>query len=158
MIRCGEALEAGERALKMGVESNTQRFSRPWCLGSVALAASDEGRRGAAIEEGFTLLSQGAVSHNHLHFYRAAMEVGLETRDWDLTDRACSGLTNYTGLEPFPWSDYYIARAEILREFYQGNNGDGVVKTLLELKNKGEKLGVRASLSRIEYALGDVAR
>ena len=156
MNRCGEALEAGESALKMGVESNTQRFSRPWCLGSVALAASDEGRRGSAIEEGFTLLSQGAVSHNHLHFYRAAMEVGLETRDWDLTDRACSGLTNYTGSEPFPWSDYYIARAEILSKFYQGNNGDQVVKALIELKNKGEEFGIKGSLSRIENALGDV--
>ena len=74
-----------------------------------------------------------------------------------MIDRACSGLTNYTGSEPFPWSDYYISRAEILREFYQGNNGDQVVKALLELKDKGEKFGVRSSLSRVENAIRDVA-
>ena len=53
--------------------------------------------------------------------------------------------------------DYIKRNKKLLRDFYQGNNGDQVVKALLELKDKGEKFGVRSSLSRVENAIRDVA-
>ena len=85
------------------------------------------------------------------------MEVGLETRNWDLTGRACNALTNYTRSEPFPWSEFYIDRGQTISGFYRNNNGDQVINSLRKLKEKAEKFGIRASLPQIDLALDNAA-
>ena len=152
-----EAEEVSERAWTVCDEQKSYRFLGGWVLGAVALSASDHQRQNWAIEEGFSLLSGEVVSHNYLKFYRAVMEVALETQNWDLIDRACDALANYTQSEPLPWSEFYISRAQTLSGFHQDNNGDQVLKSLRKLKEKAEKFGIRASLPQIELALGNVA-
>ena len=152
-----EAAVVSERAWAICDEQKSYRMCGGWALGAVALSTSDHQRRNWAIEEGFSLLSGEVVSHNYLKFYRAAMEVGLETQNWALTDRACDALANYTQSEPLHWSEFYISRAQTLSGFHQDNNGDQVIKSLRKLKGKAEQFGLRASLPQIEMALGNVA-
>ena len=97
-----EAAEVSERAWVICDEQKSYRMCGGWALGAVALSTSDHQRRNWAIEEGFSLLSGKVVSHNYLKFYRAAMEVGLETQNSDLTDRACDALANYCLLYTSP--------------------------------------------------------
>ncbi len=152
----------GEKANKVAteawnliVEGNFERFTGPWCLGAMVRSAPDEERRNWAIEEGFRILSEEAVGHNYLFFYRDIMEAGLESGDWELLQRACDALTDYTRAEPLPWCDFQIARAQALRDYYQGHDRETAVKTLRQLKEQAERVGLEIALPGINAALGE---
>jgi class 3 adenylate cyclase/tetratricopeptide (TPR) repeat protein len=80
-------------------------------LGEMAAAAEDEGERRAAIEEGLALLARGGLSHNHLWFYRAAIEADLERGAWDELGRWADGLDALTREEPLAYTDLVIRLA-----------------------------------------------
>jgi len=101
------------------------------------------------------LLSKGAVSHNHLFFYREIIEAGLERSDWELLQMACDALLEYTRAEPLPWSSFRIARAEAIHDFCQGKEREKVIKTLCQLKNQAVRTGINSAVPRIETALGE---
>jgi tetratricopeptide (TPR) repeat protein len=150
-----KANKVATEAWNLIVKCNSERFAGPWCLGAMARSAPDEERRNWAIEEGFRILSEEAVSHNYLFFYRDIMEAGLERGDWELLQRACDALTDYTRAEPLPWSDFQIARARALRDYYQGHDREAAVKTLHQLKEQAERVGLEIALPRIAAALGE---
>ena len=81
------------------------------------------------------------------------MEIGLERGDWEMLQRASDALTNFTRDEPLPLSNYYIARAQALRNFYQDQDRDRVIGNLQELKLQAEQVGLNNALPRIETAL-----
>src|SRR5262249_35058499 len=65
------------------------------------------GRRGcqtrdAAMTEAREMLSRGAVGHNHLWFYRDAIEATLSARDGAGALTYVSALEDYTRAEPLP--------------------------------------------------------
>ncbi len=82
--RLDKAIELAERCWRLVSENHFEAFMGPNCLGVIARSAPQTSRQDWAIDEGFRLLSQGAVSHNHLFFHRDIMEVGLDRCDWDL--------------------------------------------------------------------------
>ena len=84
------------------------------------------------------------------------MEAGLEREDWEILQRACEALSNYTRAEPFPWSSFYIARAKALHDFYRGNERDKAIKSLRSLKAQADQTGLKMALPRIEAALAEV--
>jgi class 3 adenylate cyclase/tetratricopeptide (TPR) repeat protein len=153
-----KAIRLAEQAWKMIIDHNFEKFAGPFCLSVIARSSPETDRQNWAIREGFRILSDGAVSHNHLHFYREIMEAGMERGDWALMHRARDALRNYTQAEPLPWSDLYIARAGALHDFHHGNDRDTAIDTLRELKGRIERSGAKLALPRVENALAEIDR
>jgi hypothetical protein len=151
----GKAIELAERCWRLVSENHFEAFMGPSCLGVIARSAPQTSRQDWAIDEGFRLLSQGAVSHNHLFFHRYIMEVGLDRYDWELLQRGCDGLAAYTRAEPLPLSGFFIARAQTLRNFYQGHDREKSIENLLKLKDQAEQAELKIALPRIDAALGE---
>jgi hypothetical protein len=62
-------------------------YCGPCILGALALRTGDSRERQAALAEAEALLAKGAVSHNHLWFYRDAIDASLQARDWSEAER-----------------------------------------------------------------------
>ena len=151
-----QAAEMAERAWEFSVENNLEKFVGPMCLGIIARSSNSEGRRDWAIEEGVRILAEGTASHNHLFFHRDIMEVGLQRNDKSLLEKACDALAEFTQAEPLPWSDFHIARANALYDFYVFNDRGAAIEILRALKLQIEQVGFKTALPRIDEALSEV--
>ena len=83
-------------------------------MGLLAAIVENPDDRYAALCEGEEILGRGVGGHNHLWFYRDAMEVSLKMSAWDEAERYAMALKDYTSAEPLPWSDFFIARSRAL--------------------------------------------
>jgi class 3 adenylate cyclase/tetratricopeptide (TPR) repeat protein len=148
-----QALADAEEAVKISRETSIA-FLGPFALGVLALAADDPAVRQPALQEAEELLRAGAVSHNHLLFPRDAIEVYLETRDWEGVERIAADLEQYTRSEPLPFADFYVARARALAACGRGRaDTAGVMAELHRLLDEGERLGIRIALPGIQTAI-----
>ncbi len=59
------------------------RFIGARVLGVTALAAADDVARARCLGEGEAILAKGCAAHNHLWFYRDAIEASLGSEAWD---------------------------------------------------------------------------
>ena len=155
----GEQVEA-ERTLDEAYESALEHsagFTGAMILGQLALVTRDPGRRRWALEAGEALLQEDCVSHNHLHFYRCAMEAGLEDRDWDGVLRYADGLAAYTAGEPLPWSDFYIARGRALAAAGRNPAERAGAEDLGRLRARALDAGLLSAVPAIDQALAGAA-
>jgi DNA-binding SARP family transcriptional activator len=63
------------------------------------------------LEKGERLLTDDALSHNHLVFYHKVIELSLANQDTEQARHYAERLRQYTGKEPLPWADAAIRRA-----------------------------------------------
>jgi class 3 adenylate cyclase/tetratricopeptide (TPR) repeat protein len=129
------------------------RFFGPRILAELALAAEDPAEQQKALSEGENILGEGCVGHNHLWFYRDAMEAALSARDWSAVDRYAAALAAFTEPEPLPWSNFFIARGRTLAEFGRGRCDDSTLGELRHLRNQAGQAGLKLSVEAIEQAL-----
>ncbi|QGZ58159.1 adenylate/guanylate cyclase domain-containing protein [Paraburkholderia acidiphila] len=134
--RRGKALEALREALAISREVGTQ-FSAPKALSALASAVDEHDERLRLLAEGEDLLRRGAVGHNHLWFYRDAIEAMLTARDPAGVLRFASALEHYTRREPLPWAELFAAR------------GRALARTLLESADEA----ARCELARVRSVL-----
>jgi class 3 adenylate cyclase/tetratricopeptide (TPR) repeat protein len=145
------ALELLDESWKMCRETGIA-FAGPVVLGAIALATRDPGRCSEALRQGKAILREGCASHNHLRFYRDAIEVSLLAQQWAAADDHASELEQYFKDESSPWSDFFIARGRALAA--AGRRGPE--KTVLaQLRDYAGGLGIRAAVSRLDQALAD---
>ncbi|MCZ6731347.1 MAG: AAA family ATPase [Gammaproteobacteria bacterium] len=128
-------------------------FLGPYVLGTLALVTDDPDRRRAALKEGQELLRSGSIAHNHLWFYRDAMEVCLQMAEWDDVGRYAEALEDYTSAEPLPWSDFFIARGRALAAYGQGERTQSTMQELRRLRDEAERAGLTVALPKLEDAL-----
>jgi len=154
--RRADALADAEEAVKISRETGPA-FLGPFALGALASATDDPTVRHAALEEGEALLRAGAVSHNHLLFRRDAIDACLGAGDWEGAERSAAALEDYTGSEPPPFSDFYIARARALAA-RGGDRWDAaaLAAELERLRDEGERLGLRVALPAIERTINEM--
>jgi tetratricopeptide (TPR) repeat protein len=154
--RRADALANAEEAVKISRETGPA-FLGPFALGALALASEDPIARQTALAAGEALLEAGAVSHNHLLFRRDAVEAYLGIGDWEGMERSAAALSQYTRSEPLPFTDFYIARARALAAFGCGRSeGTALAPKLDELREEGDRLGLRIALAEIESAIDGV--
>lgn len=110
-------------------------------LGMLALVAEDESVRADALHTGQALLDRGCVSHNHLYFYRDAMEVSATHRRWNDVERYAGRLQAYTRAEPLPWSDLLIARGLALARFGRDPQDAAARSELLRVRAEALRVG-----------------
>lgn len=147
-----EARRLLDEAIAVGRETGLKFFG-PRILAELALAADDPAEQQKALSEGENILGEGCVGHNHLWFYRDAMEAALSARDWSAVDRYAAALAAFTEPEPLPWSNFFIARGRTLADFGRGRCDDSTLGELRHLRNQAEQAGLELSLKAIEQAL-----
>jgi class 3 adenylate cyclase/tetratricopeptide (TPR) repeat protein len=125
-------------------------------LGALALTTEDPEERRQALAEGEAALRAGAPSHNHLGFYRDAIEASLNTRDWAGAERYAAALEDYTRSEPFVWAGFFIARGRALAAFGRGDRDPVLMTELRRLRDEGERLGLKPAIPILEAAIAAV--
>jgi hypothetical protein len=81
------------------------------------------------------------------------MEVMLILGDYDEVERYATALEDYTRSEPLPWSEFFVARGRALAAFAGGRRDAKLMAEIRQLRDEGERLGVRTALPAIEAIL-----
>jgi len=120
------------RAYAICQETGVTTFAGPWVLGMLASLTKDPETRDWALREGQRVLSeQICVSRNYIYFYRYAMDASISARHWADAERYALKLEEYTGPEPLPVCDFFVARARALSKVGR-HQQDGVLVMELE--------------------------
>jgi tetratricopeptide (TPR) repeat protein len=150
--RQSEARRLIDEAIAVSRETGITFFG-PRVLAELALSAEDPAQQQKALGEGEQILSDGCVGHNHLWFYRDAMEAALTIRDWNSVDRHASALAAFTEPEPLPWSNFFIALGRALADFGRGRCNDRTLCELRHVRDQAGQAGLKLSAIKIEQAL-----
>ncbi|MDX1433378.1 MAG: tetratricopeptide repeat protein, partial [Gammaproteobacteria bacterium] len=149
----GEDIDAMlDRAVEIS-RATSIGFLGPWIMGTVALVSGDPARSTRALDEGEKILGGDCVGHNHMAFYRLAMECGLRAGDWDAVDRFADALERYCRSEPLPRSNFYIARGRALAGYGRGVRDEASMHTLRRLRDEAERVGLMSALPALDQAL-----
>jgi hypothetical protein len=135
-----EAADMLQEAIAICREVGTQ-FCGPKVASALARAVEDANVRAAALVEGKEMLARGAVGHNHLWFYRDAIEAHLFAGDGAGALIHVNALEDYTRAEPLPWSDLFAKRGRLLASALHDIDQD----------IRAELTGVRYSMERAGF-------
>lgn len=154
-IRAGEIEAAGVAVREALVLCGTtgRSFLLPQIMGTMLRMEPDAGRRAELIAEAEGVLEAGAVSHNHLIFYDAAIETALRHRDWPMALRYADRLAAYSAPEPFAWADFLVARARVLVGLGSSGPSEALVRELRRLIRQGEEASADLYLAALRTAL-----
>ncbi|RDJ99620.1 adenylate/guanylate cyclase domain-containing protein [Paraburkholderia lacunae] len=147
-----EAAELLREALAICREVGTQ-FSAPKAVGALSRAVEDDGERVRLLAEGADLLQRGAVGHNHLWFYRDAMEALLCAGDAAGALRYVTALEDFTRAEPLPWAELFVARGRALARAQQDPSGEEAQRELERARAALVEAGFNSYLPAVDAAL-----
>ena len=99
------------------------------------------------------MLSERMVGHNHLWFYRDAIEASLIAGDLDGIEHYAGLMEEYTRSEPLPWSDLFIERGRALADHARAPGDAGVQLRLTAVKAEIEQVNMGTALAAVERAL-----
>ncbi len=145
-----EALTLLREALQISREAGI-RYLGPAILGVLGRAAIDPVERRAALEEGESLLRDGAVSHNYFLFYRYAGEAANEAGEWAKLDLYADALREYVAPDSVPWVDFFAAKCRALARLGRGD--PGAAADFAQLSVVAEKSGMIREARSIERLL-----
>jgi hypothetical protein len=100
----------------------------------MAKIAADSAARRDALAAGEAMLAAGALSHNHFHFRRIAIDLGLEQGDWALALHHGAALEAYCIAEPLRYVDLLVARARTIVAISENPGNVDTRAKLAELK------------------------
>ena len=155
--RLDQARAHAEEARAMSREAGLN-FTAPRVMGLITLLAETPNERRRALEEGEALLRAGAVGHNHLWFYRDAMEAALRAKDWDGAERFAAALEDYTRAEPLPWSDFFIAQARLRAALGRGQRDPALMARLDQLWDEARRARMGLWLRWLEASAPELAQ
>lgn len=127
--------------LEMVTGQGMERFIGPWLCATRALVNGGlDDVVYQALRQGEQWLASPCVGHNYLRFYQQGIQVAWELKDQQLLQAYRTGLYDFTRIEPNPWADLYIQRADLML----GLLGQTVmVHELLAFNGKTEQLGLK---------------
>jgi hypothetical protein len=134
------------------IARETPTYVLPLGLGLAAVIAGSREERTAALTEGEAVLAAGAVSHNHIFFNRYAIDACLAAEDWAGAERYAAALEKSMAQEPFPMSNFFVARARAVAAAARGRKDE---KELRRLIDEANRVGWRAVLPALEAALAE---
>jgi hypothetical protein len=149
------ALERIHAALEI-CRQVSMAFTGPRILGRLALVTDDPEERRAALTEAEQILEGGSVAHNHLFFYRNAMQTVLDQGDWQEADRYAELLETFLAEDPLPWSDFFIAQTRALAALGRDGHSPEIDAALERLRDQAQGWGLAVALPALEKALGDI--
>ncbi len=147
------AAVTAERALSKARDQGAMSFIGPWLLSTVALTTTSDARLAEVLAEGKALLASGCVGHNYFNFYKHAMDVCLERKDWDGARGYAADLDAYTQAEPAPWSTLFSARARAIADVGENGHNPLADLTLTRLVEQAQAARLIAALPAMNEAL-----
>jgi hypothetical protein len=139
--KANEATEHAEAALVIA-RGPGAGFMGAMAYGAAALCASTDDAVRAMLDESMALLADGAVSHNHFHFHRDAMDTALARGLWDLALKHADALEAYTSGEPAAWSDFFTQRTRLIARVGQDEQVTGDTAQLEALHKTARGAGL----------------
>jgi class 3 adenylate cyclase/tetratricopeptide (TPR) repeat protein len=143
-----EAMELLYRALAISRETGLS-FVGPWILGYLAVTTEDPIERWAALMEGEEILCNGAAGHNHLWFFRYAIEASLDSQDWDAAERYSTALEDYTRPEPLPWANFFVRYGRAVGRHGRCHRAQKTTCTFDDVLAEAKRLGIGPALGRL---------
>jgi hypothetical protein len=147
-----EAERTVREALAICREAGTQ-FCGPKVTSLLSRVVEDGAERESLLAEGKTMLGRGAVGHNHLWFYRDAIEAELAADDAASAMQYVDALESYVRAEPLPFSDVFIARGRALAAARRGGLDDARRSDLVSVRTTLASAGLLTFLPPIDAAL-----
>ncbi|SDR00488.1 Tetratricopeptide repeat-containing protein [Rhizobiales bacterium GAS113] len=147
-----DAVALLRQALAVAREIGLQ-FSGPKALSALSRAVADEAERDRLLAEAEELLRRGSVGHNHLWFYRDAMEAMLVAGDAKAALRYADLLEGYAASEPLPWTEIFVARCHALAGVQRDGADAAIRQDLARIQTVLVDAGLKAFLAPIEAAL-----
>jgi class 3 adenylate cyclase/tetratricopeptide (TPR) repeat protein len=129
------------------------QFCGPKTLSALGRAVEDPAECTRLLVEGEELLHRGAVGHNHLWFYRDAIEAMLAVGNAVGALRYVDALENYTLAEPLPWSRLFADRGRALAGALQGGVDEAVRRDLARVQAALLAAELKAFLPPVEATL-----
>jgi serine/threonine protein kinase/tetratricopeptide (TPR) repeat protein len=153
--RRGEGEELVQRSLEICRETGFA-FVGPMALGALALVTDSAEVRNQAIAEAETVLASGGASHNHLYFYRDAMDALLAVGNLAAVERMADTLERYTSVQPLPWSRFFVARARILCAWQRGQRDPATATALDRLRAEARVVGFFIAARALDAARAEL--
>jgi class 3 adenylate cyclase/tetratricopeptide (TPR) repeat protein len=152
--RRAEAAAMLREALAMCRDAGTQ-FCGPKVTSALSRAVDDPVERATLLAEGKAMLAHGAVGHNHLWFYRDAIEALLSAGDAVGALEYVNALEDYARAEPLSWSDVFAARGRALAAARRGGVDHAVRSELVRVRTALENAGFAAFLPAVDAAIAE---
>ncbi len=150
--RRAEAEAMLRQALAICKDAGTQ-FCGPKVISALSRAVEDPVERRSLLAEGKTMLARGAVGHNHLWFYRDAIEALLSSGDAAEVLEYASAFEDYTSAESLPWADVFVARGRALATSLDGSADEALKSELVRVRSTLERSGLVSFLPAVDAAL-----
>lgn len=131
-------------------------FNGPQLYAALARIALEPGERRHALAQGEALLAEGALSLNRFAFHDAAIDTSLELRDWAEVERYCGQLEACVASEPFPWSEFIVARGRALGRAGRGETGAALAAELRGLWQRAAEAEDDLHGAKLARALGQL--
>lgn len=129
-------------------------FIGPRILGAIAMVSDNPQRRRDALAEGEEVLAGGhCIAHNHMWFYRFAIDSALADHDWDEAERYANALDVFTEAERIPWADLHIKRGRLMAALGRDPGNAQTRAELTELRELANAVGQLAAAAKIAEIL-----
>jgi hypothetical protein len=132
------------------IARETPTYVLPLGLGLAAMIARSDTERAEALAAGEAVLAAGAVSHNYLFFNRYAIDACIAAADWDGVERFAAALERSMAEEPFPMTEFFVARARALAA---AGRGRGDLAELQRLLAQARSIGWQVVAPALQEAL-----
>ena len=130
-------------------------FIGPRILGAIAIASDDPQRRKDALAEGEAVLAGGhCIAHNHMWFYRFAIDSALADHAWGEAERYANALDAFTAAERIPWADLHIKRGRLMAALGRDPGNAQARQELTELRELANAVGQLAAGAQMAEILG----
>jgi len=149
------ALEFIEQALEISREIGIG-FLGPSLFAAKASAIRDPVERRRWLQEGEAMLGADCLAHGLLLFYRDAIDISLEDRNWDEALRYADGLEAFFQTEPLFFAELIAARARGLVALARRGPEPRTVASLKTLREEIRCAGLGALVPAIDAALPSV--
>jgi tetratricopeptide (TPR) repeat protein len=123
--------------------------------GRLARVADTSDERARCMAEGEGLLEKTGLAHNHLWFYRDAIEANLAAREWASALNYAGALERVFHDEPLPWVELVVERARAIVAAMQPNTDKATKSRLEQVRATAVAAGDGWALLGIDRALAE---
>ncbi len=128
-------------------------YRGPTALGIYALTIDDPDLRHDILQEAEEILAGDCLDHNYLDFYEDAMQVCLQSGEWDEVDRYAQALEDYTAAEPIPRCTLLIDRGRVLATYGRGYHNQDIIQELRRVHDETSRVELKFALPELDAAL-----
>ncbi len=125
----------------------------PPILGFLAQFTDDAGERRHCLDQAERILELGCPAHNHVFFYRPAIDLSLRLGDWERAERYADLLESKFSEESVPLVTFTVERARTLAAAGRGMRGPELLTRLESIAQQARDAHAYAWVPGLELAV-----